>query len=203
MDDQAASDPLKPKYKRVVLKLSGEGFGAPRQERHQHRRDAQHRPPGQAGPWPRRAARPSSSAAATSSAAPSSPPAARSSRRPPPTTWACSPPSSTAWPCKTPWKASTCETRLQTAIRMESVAEPYIRRRCHAPPGEGPHRHPGRRHRQPVRHHRHRRRPAGPRAGGRHPAQGDQGGRRLQRGPGDQPARGALREADLRPGAAR
>ena len=43
----------------------------------------------------------------------------------------------------------------------------------HPPPGEGAHRHPGRRHRQPVRHHRHRRRPARPRAGGRHPAQGD------------------------------
>ena len=60
-----------------------------------------------------------------------------------------------------------------TAIRMETVAEPYIRRRGHPPPGEGPHRHPGRRHRQPVRHHRHRRRPPRPRAGGRHPAQGD------------------------------
>ena len=75
----------------------------------------------------------------------------------------------------------SCETRLQTAIRMETVAEPYIRRRCHPPSGEGPHRHPGRRHRQPVRHHRHRRRPARPRAGGRHPAQGDARGRRLQR----------------------
>src|SRR6266513_1512430 len=29
MDDQATSDPLRPKYKRVILKLSGEGFGYP------------------------------------------------------------------------------------------------------------------------------------------------------------------------------
>ncbi|MCI0642613.1 MAG: UMP kinase, partial [Gemmataceae bacterium] len=27
MDDPSPNDPLKPKYKRVVLKLSGEGFG--------------------------------------------------------------------------------------------------------------------------------------------------------------------------------
>ena len=37
----------------------------------------------------------------------------------------------------------------------------------HPPPGKGPHRHPGRRHRQPVRDDRHRRRPARQRAGGR------------------------------------
>src|SRR5262249_44680073 len=29
MDDQSAADPLQPKYRRVVLKLSGEGFGVP------------------------------------------------------------------------------------------------------------------------------------------------------------------------------
>jgi uridylate kinase len=29
MDEQASSDPLKPRYRRVVLKLSGEGFGYP------------------------------------------------------------------------------------------------------------------------------------------------------------------------------
>src|SRR5271157_4581969 len=29
MDDQAAADPLRPRYKRVVLKLSGECFGYP------------------------------------------------------------------------------------------------------------------------------------------------------------------------------
>src|SRR5271166_6989788 len=29
MDDQATHDPLRPKYQRVILKLSGEGFGYP------------------------------------------------------------------------------------------------------------------------------------------------------------------------------
>jgi uridylate kinase len=31
MHEQASNDPLRPKYKRVVLKLSGEGFGYPRE----------------------------------------------------------------------------------------------------------------------------------------------------------------------------
>ena len=162
------------------------GFRLPRQERHQHRRDAEHRPP---GPARRRSAAcswPSSSAPATSCAAPVQRRRRRHQARRPPTTWACWPPSSTAWPCRTPWKASTARRGCMTAIRMETVAEPYIRRRGHPPPGEGPHRHPGRRHRQSVRDHRHRRRPPRPRAGGRHPAQGHQGGRRLQRRSGDQ-----------------
>ena len=30
------------------------------------------------------------------------------------------------------------DTRVMTAIRMESLAEPYIRRRADPPPGEGP-----------------------------------------------------------------
>ncbi|MGH9604412.1 MAG: hypothetical protein ACRD3N_01810, partial [Terracidiphilus sp.] len=29
MDEQASNDPLRPKYRRVILKLSGEGFGYP------------------------------------------------------------------------------------------------------------------------------------------------------------------------------
>ena len=29
MDDHPSGDPLQPKYKRVILKLSGEGFGHP------------------------------------------------------------------------------------------------------------------------------------------------------------------------------
>src|SRR3984893_5904104 len=29
MDDHAGADPLRPKYQRVILKLSGEGFGYP------------------------------------------------------------------------------------------------------------------------------------------------------------------------------
>ena len=125
-----APDDLRPKYKRVVLKLSGEGFGhrgksgisidetlnIARQAKRVRgaRRATGHRR--------RRRQHP---ARRTSSA-----PAAPSSSKPPPITWACSPPSSTAWPCKTPWKASTARPGCMTAIRMETVAEPYIRRRA-------------------------------------------------------------------------
>ncbi len=96
-----------------------------------------------------------------------------------------------------------CETRLQTAIRMETVAEPYIRRRA-------------------IRHLEKGRIVI--LAGGTgNPfvttdtaaalrareleadilLKATQGGRRLQRRPGDEPARRPLREVDLRPGAAR
>ena len=84
-------------------------------------------------------------------------------------------------PAGRPGKPATARPGCMTAIRMENVAEPYIRRRCHPPSGEGPDRHPRRRHRQSVRHHRHRRRPACPRTGGRHPPQSHQGRWRLQR----------------------
>ena len=74
-------------------------------------------------------------------------------------------------------------TRVMSAIGMNEVAEPYIRRRADAPPREGPRRHPRRRYRQSLLHDRHGRRPA--RRGDRRPgaAQGDQGGRRLHGGP--------------------
>ncbi len=49
-----------------------------------------------------------------------------------------------------------CETRLMTAIRMETVAEPLHPPTGHPSSGKGPGRHPGRRHRQPLCHHRHR-----------------------------------------------
>ena len=68
-------------------------------------------------------------AAATCSAAP---PCRReaASTAPAPTTWACSARSSTAWPCRTCWRSSGVETRVQTAITMGQVAEPYIPRRA-------------------------------------------------------------------------
>ena len=79
---------------------------------------------------------------------------ARSWIEPPATTWACSP------PCSTPWRYRTRSrrrghTRVQSAITISEVAEPYIRRRGDAPPRAGPHRDPCRRHRQSVLHHRH------------------------------------------------
>ena len=72
-------------------------------------------------------------------------------------------------------------TRVLSAIEIQQVAEPYIRRRADAPPREGPRRHLRRRHRQPVLHHRHGREPArhGDRRRGH--LQGDARRRRLRR----------------------
>ena len=79
------------------------------------------------------------------------------------------------------------------------------RRAVHPPPGPVA---PGRGrvvilatgHRQPVRHHRHRRRPAGQGAGRRGPAEGHPRRRRLLGRPREEPARRPLRAPDLRPG---
>ena len=84
-----------------------------------------------------------------------------------------------------------CATRLSSAIRMDGVAEPYIRRRAAPPLGKRADRDPGLRHRQPLCDHRHGRRPAGFGTGRRHPAQGHPRRRRLQRRPREESARGS------------
>ena len=89
-----------------------------------------------------------------------------------------------------------CQTRLMTAIRMDGVAEPYIRRRARRHLEKGPHRDSGGRHRQPVRHDRYGRRSAGAGTRGRRRAEGDSSRRRLQRRSGKKPARGALPRID-------
>ena len=71
-------------------------------------------------------------------------------------------------------------TRVMTAIAMNEVAEPYIRRRAMRHLEKGRVGHPRRRHRQPVLHDRHGGRAARGRDRRRGPAQGDQGGRRLR-----------------------
>ncbi len=43
-----------------------------------------------------------------------------------PTTWACSAPSSIAWRCRTSWSEKGITTRVQSAIAMGQVAEPYL-----------------------------------------------------------------------------
>ncbi len=85
--------------------------------------------------------------------------------------------------------AARLDTRVLSALEMRQVAEPFDPPPGPAPPGEGPGRDPGGRHRQPVLHHRQRRRPAGHGDQGRGAAQGDQGGRRLHRRPGERPER--------------
>ncbi len=59
------------------------------------------------------------------------------------------------------------ETRVQTAITMGQVAEPYVPRRAVATPGEGPRRHLRRRHGTAVLLDRHHGGPAGTRGRGR------------------------------------
>ena len=59
------------------------------------------------------------------------------------------------------------DTRVMTAIRMEEIAEPYIRRRAVRHLEKGRTRHLRRRHRQSVLLHRYRRGVA------RHPDQGE------------------------------
>src|SRR5882724_605157 len=105
-------------------------------------------------------------------------------------------------------------TRVQSAITMTAVCEPYIRRRAmrhmekgrvvifhvpHRAPahGKGPRGHLRRRHRQSLLHDRYRRRAARLRDGLRRPAQGHQGRWRLQRRSPENAGRAALRTADL------
>ncbi len=95
------------------------------------------------------------------------------------------------------------ETRLLSAVPMDTVCEPYIRRRAirHLEKGRvvilaggtG----------NPVRHHRHGGGAAWP-GDRRGPAdEGDQGGRGVRLRPGQEPARRAVRQADVPEGAAR
>ena len=48
------------------------------------------------------------------------------------------------------------DTRVLSAIMINQVVEPYIRRRADASPREGSNRHPRGRHGEPVREHGHR-----------------------------------------------
>ena len=79
------------------------------------------------------------------------------------------------------------DTRVQSAIPMDAVCEPYIRRRAAAAPGKGPRGDLRRRRRQPVLHHRQRRRAARRRDGLRRAAQGHQRRWRLHRRPEEGP----------------
>ncbi len=81
MDDQAGADSLRPKYQRVVLKLSGEGFGHPGKSGISIDETLSIARQAQARRAARRAAGHRRRRPATSSAAPSSAPAARSSRK--------------------------------------------------------------------------------------------------------------------------
>ena len=99
----SASTSTKARYKRILLKLSGEALMGERQVRHRPE-DAEAIAQEVKDCIDLRSRWPSSSAAATSSAAWPAPP--RAWTGPAPTTWACWPPSSTPWRCRTPWRRS-------------------------------------------------------------------------------------------------
>lgn len=129
MVDQAASDPLKPKYKRVILKLSGEGFNAPgrsgisieetlsiaRQAKRVHERGVQLGIVIGAGNILRGAQFSAGGDVIKEATAHYMGMLATILN---------------GLALQDALESIGCQTRLLTAIRMESVAEPYIRRRA-------------------------------------------------------------------------
>jgi uridylate kinase len=129
MDDQLANDTLKPRYKRVVLKLSGEGFGHPGKSgisidetvniaRQAHRivqRGVQLAVVVGAGNILRGAQFSAGGDVIREATAHYMGMLATVLN---------------GLALQDALEHLRCETRLQTAIRMETVAEPYIRRRC-------------------------------------------------------------------------
>lgn len=129
MDGHIASESLEPKYRRVVLKLSGEGFGTTgktgisidetlsiaRQAKHVHQRGVQLAIVVGAGNILR--------GAQFSAGGDVIRPATAHHMGMLATIL-------NGLALQDALESLGCETRLQTAIRMESVAEPYIRRRC-------------------------------------------------------------------------
>ncbi len=74
-----------------------------------------------------------------------------------------------------------CTTRVMSAIKMDGVAEPFIRPSSYPSFGKGADRHPCRRNGGAVRDDRHRRCQSRFGAGRRYRSQGDASRRRLQR----------------------
>ena len=115
-------------YTRALLKLSGEALAGERGYGLDYRVVDALRRRAAAGPRPRRAA-------VAGGGRGQHPPRhhgqpARGSTGSPPTTWACWRPSSTPSRVQDILERKGVQTRVMTAIRMESLAEPYIRRRA-------------------------------------------------------------------------
>src|ERR1700676_2047725 len=129
MDDHAAADPLHPKYQRVVLKMSGEGFGSPgksgisidetlsiaRQVQRVVQRGVQLAVVVGAGNILRGAQFSAGGEVIKKGTAHYMGMLATVLN---------------GLALQDALETLQCETRLLTAIRMETVAEPYIRRRC-------------------------------------------------------------------------
>src|SRR5690242_13580323 len=129
MDDHSQPDPLKPKYRRVILKISGEGFGYPgksginidetlslaRQAQRVVQRGVQLAVVVGAGNILRGAQFSAGGEVIREATAHYMGMLATVLN---------------GLALQDALENLNCETRLQTAIRMETVAEPYIRRRC-------------------------------------------------------------------------
>src|SRR5437899_3591784 len=129
MDDQLSADTLKPKYRRVVLKISGEGFGYPgksginidetlslaRQAKRVVQRGVQLAIVVGAGNILRGAQFSAGGEVIRQATAHYMGMLATVLN---------------GLALQDALESLQCQTRLQTAIRMETVAEPYIRRRC-------------------------------------------------------------------------
>jgi uridylate kinase len=129
MDEQPSPDPLQPKYRRVILKLSGEGFGTPgkpginidetlniaRQAQRLAQRGVQLAIIVGGGNILRGARFSAGSTVIKEATAHYMGMLATVLN---------------GLALQSALESLACETRLQTAIRMESVAEPYIQRRC-------------------------------------------------------------------------
>ena len=99
------------------------------------------------------------------------------------------------------WRSAASPPGCSPPSRCPSVCEPYIRRRAERHMEKGRVVDLRRRHRQPVLHHRYRRRAARRRNAVRRPAQGHPGGRRLFRRSAQGRRCRALRAAHLSRGA--
>ncbi len=128
MAERQSASQGRPRFHRVLLKLSGRGAGARPRQRHRPRRGrliAQEvKQVVDLGVQTRDGDR----RAAISCAAANTKRAGWTAR--PPIRWGCWRRSSTRWPCKTPWSNWESDTRVLSAIEMQAVCEPYIRRRA-------------------------------------------------------------------------
>ena len=130
MDDYLMDETLRPKYRRVVLKLSGEAFGHSGKSGISIDETLNIARQAQRIVAARRAAGHRRRRPATSSAAPSSAPAATVIKEATAHYMGMLATVLNGLALQDALESLNCETRLQTAIRMETVAEPYIRRRC-------------------------------------------------------------------------
>jgi uridylate kinase len=128
MDEHASSDPLQPRYKRVVLKLSGEGFGYP--GRSGINIDETLKIANQAQRIVRRGVQLAIVVGGGNILRGDQFTTGETIKKGTAHYMGMLATVLNGLALQDALESLNCETRLQTAIRMETVAEPYIRRRC-------------------------------------------------------------------------